>query len=194
MKKCPLIGLLVLIVLAGCTKIEEQTPGPVARRLSDLNHCIDFLESVGGIVRVRSAVSAKYELAAVARKFEGRQCVLFERVHGSRHPVFMGLLWSRDNVARLFGIPEESVPFVLADAIGRWHADKNALPGNIFEKGPANEVVEDDINLYKLDSASGARFTNCAVRTSIFSGIANPELVNRTSFVEINRPVRLYQV
>ncbi|MCP4607589.1 MAG: hypothetical protein GY845_02580 [Planctomycetes bacterium] len=49
-------------------------------------------------------------------------------------------------------------------------------------------------DLYKLDSTLGTRFTNCTVHTPIVSGIANPELVNRTGFVEINRSVRYYHI
>jgi len=49
-------------------------------------------------------------------------------------------------------------------------------------------------DLYKLDSTLGTRFTNCTVHTPIVSGIANPELVNRTGFVEINRSVRHYHI
>ena len=44
-----------------------QAPDPVAQRLTDLNHCIDFLEDIHALARVRSTVSAKFELAAVER-------------------------------------------------------------------------------------------------------------------------------
>lgn len=127
-----------------------QTPDPIAQRLTDLNHCIDFLQDINALARVRSTVSAKFELAAVAKHFEGRKCILFERIHGSRYPVFMGMLWSRDIVGKLFGIPREEVPFAIARAIGSWQADRQALPTEVLPEGPANEVVEKDVNLYKL--------------------------------------------
>jgi len=47
---------------------------------------------------------------------------------------------------------------------------------------------------YTLDSTLGTRFTNCTVHAPIITGTANPELVNRTGFVEINRFVRYYHI
>ena len=55
-----------------------------------------------------------------------------------------------------------------------------------------NQEIKGD--LYKLDSTLGTRFTNCTVHTPLVSGIAKPELVNRTGFVEINRSVRYYHI
>ena len=122
----------------------------VSKRLTDLKSCIEYLEKTCNLVRIKSAVSTKYELAAVAKKFEGRKCVLFERVKNSKYPVCIGLLWNRDIVGSLFGVPKEEVPFVLARAIGPWQTNKNAFPSLILEKGPANEVIEEDVNLFKL--------------------------------------------
>ena len=70
----------------------------VAKRLVDLGACIDFLDTTGNLVRVRSEVDARHELAGIARRFEGAKCVLFERVKDSDHPVLVGLLWNRDIV------------------------------------------------------------------------------------------------
>lgn len=59
----------------------RTTPTPAqARRLVDLGACIDFLENSGNLVRVRSEVDSRFELAAVAKRFEGGKAVLFERV------------------------------------------------------------------------------------------------------------------
>jgi hypothetical protein len=49
-------------------------------------------------------------------------------------------------------------------------------------------------DLYTLDSSLGTRFTNCTVHAPIVNGRANPELVNRTGFVEINKAVRYYHL
>jgi len=48
--------------------------------------------------------------------------------------------------------------------------------------------------LYTLDTTLGTRFTNCTVHAPIVNGIANPELVNRTGFIEINRSVRYFHI
>jgi 2,5-furandicarboxylate decarboxylase 1 len=122
----------------------------VAKRLVDLNACIEFLEATDNLIRVKSEVDLEYEIAGIAKKFEGGKCILFEKVKGQKFPVIMGLLWNRDIVGKLFNVPKEKVPFVLASGIGPWKKDKSALPEKILEKGPANEVIIKDPDLYKL--------------------------------------------
>jgi 2,5-furandicarboxylate decarboxylase 1 len=134
----------------GLSPAKGGLPDDVARRLVDLNTCIEFLESAGNLVRVKSEVDLEYELAGIAKRFEGKKCILFEKVKGSEFPVFMGLLWNRDIVGSVFGVPKEKIPFVLASGIGPWKKDKSALPEQILKKGPANEVIIRDPDLYKL--------------------------------------------
>jgi UbiD family decarboxylase len=132
------------------TANQSKMPDDVVRRLVDIGACIDYLEEAGNLIRVKSPVSAIHELAGIAKKFEGTKCILFENIKDSKYPVFMGMLWSRDIVGDLFGIEKEKVPFVIADAIGRWQKDKGAFPSPIQKKGPANEVVEKDVDLLDL--------------------------------------------
>ena len=122
----------------------------VVKRLVDMDACIAHLEETGNLVRVKSPVSVTHELAGIAKKFEGGKCVLFENVKESHYPVFMGLLWNREIVGDLFSIEKERVPFVIADAIGRWHQNKDAFSSAVLKKGPANEVVDNEVNLYDL--------------------------------------------
>jgi hypothetical protein len=49
-------------------------------------------------------------------------------------------------------------------------------------------------DLYTLDSTLGTRLTNCTIHAPVVNGTANPELVNRTGFVEINKSVRHYHL
>ena len=122
----------------------------VIERLADLSNCISYLDKAGCLVRVKSAVSAKYELAGIAKRFEGKKCVLFERVKGSKYPVFIGMLWNRDIVGKLFGMSKEKIPFEIAKAIGDWRKNKDRLPSPVLKKGPANEVIKSEVNLFKL--------------------------------------------
>jgi 2,5-furandicarboxylate decarboxylase 1 len=124
--------------------------GPAARRLVDQSACIAFLERTHNLVRVRSEVDARHELAGIARRFEGTKCVLFERVKGSAYPVFTGLLWNRDIVGALFGVAATRVPFLIADAIAPWQQDRTSLPARVLHKAPANEVVEPRVDLGRL--------------------------------------------
>lgn len=57
---------------------------------------------------------------------------------------------------------------------------------------PNIQALQGDI--YKLDSALGTRFTNCTVHAPVVNGMAHPELVNSTGFVEINGSVRHYHI
>jgi 2,5-furandicarboxylate decarboxylase 1 len=129
---------------------KKPMPKKVAKRLIELTTCIEYLKKTGNLVCVTSEVDPKYELAGIAKKFEGRKCVLFERVKGSKCPVFIGLLWNRKIVGSLFGVPQEKISFVIANAIGPWQENKDLLPSPILEKGPANEVIDKGVNLYKL--------------------------------------------
>jgi len=155
MKKVTLLLLLVLMTAIaapsyGAAKPSADLPG-TADRLVDLKATIDFLDKTGNLVRVKSEVDPVLELAGIAKKYEGKKCILFEKVKGSRYPVFMGLLWNRDTVGALFDVPKEQVPFVIASAIGAWRKDKAALASPVLAKGPANEVVvTKNVNLYEL--------------------------------------------
>jgi 2,5-furandicarboxylate decarboxylase 1 len=128
------------------TEISEE----VAARLSDLTSCIEYLAGTGNLVRITSEVDPTYELAGIAKKLEGKKCVLFERVKGSEYPVLAGMLWNREVVGSVFGVDKEAVPFVIARAIDSWRENKDVLPSPILERGPANEVIEEDVDLYRL--------------------------------------------
>jgi len=128
----------------------KPMPEKMAQRLVELTTCIEYLRKAGNLVCVASEVDPEYELAGIAKKFEGQKGVLFERVKGSKYPVFIGLLWNREIVGRLFGVPQEKIPFTIAHAIGAWQKNKDLLPSPILEKGPANEVIDKGANLYDL--------------------------------------------
>lgn len=140
----------------------------VADRLTDLGACIEHLEATGNLLRVRTEVDPRFELGGVAKQLEGTKCVLFERVKGSAFPVLTGLLWNREIVGSLFGIPAQQVPFAIAAAIGPWRANRQALPARLLERAPANEVVEEKVDLSKLPIPvhalkDGGRYLDCSV-------------------------------
>jgi len=142
---------LVVFTLPFNARGADPAPIPVSDRLSDLKRCIEYLDKTGNLIRVKSEVDPKYELAGIAKKYEGKKPILFEKVKGSKFPVFMGLLWNREIVGNLFGVTKEEVPFVIGAALGKWRKDKSVLNSRILEKGPANEVIiTKNINLYDL--------------------------------------------
>jgi len=150
------------------TKSKAVVGAGVAARLTDLGACIEHLEANGKLARVRTEVDAKFELAGIAKRLEGTQCVLFERVRGSAYPVLAGLLWNRDIVGSLFGMSAQQVPFAIAAAIAAWREDRGALPARLLEQAPANEVVEKSVDLATLPIPvhalkDGGRYLDAAV-------------------------------
>ena len=57
--------------------VQMKMPESAASRLTNLTSCIEYLEKAGRLVRVKSSVSSKYELAGIAKKYEGQKCILF---------------------------------------------------------------------------------------------------------------------
>ncbi|WP_415281948.1 UbiD family decarboxylase domain-containing protein [Candidatus Nitrososphaera sp. FF02] len=51
---------------------------------SDLRSYLSLLQKQGELVHVKKTVSAKFELAAVVSKFDGKQAVMFEKVKDSK--------------------------------------------------------------------------------------------------------------
>lgn len=118
------------------------------RNLIDLQQYIAFLEDNNHLVRVKSEVDPYLELAGIAKKYEGGKAVLFEKVKGSEHPVLMGFYWHRGILADLFNTSVGELPFAIANDIRAWR--KSPMQSPILKKGPANEVIESDPDLYKL--------------------------------------------
>lgn len=116
--------------------------------LTDLGACLQQLASNGDLVTVRSEVDPVHELAGIAYRFEGQEVVLYENVKGHAFPVVAGLYWNRDILARLFECPRDQLPFIVADAVQRWQT--NPIEPLVVDHGPANEVIEKEVDLYKL--------------------------------------------
>ena len=137
-----------------------------ARSLTDLQGYIAFLEGNNQLIRVKTEVNPELELAAIAKRFEGDKVVLFEKVKGSNYPVIIGLYWNLDIMASVFNCSSAELPFVLTDEIRGWQ--KAPVEPVILEAGPANEVIETDIDLYELPvphhaTGDGGRYLTSSV-------------------------------
>ena len=116
--------------------------------LTDLGQTIAQLQHNGDLVRVQSQVNPVHELAGIAYKFEGKEVVYYENVQGHNHPVMVGLYWNRDVLGRLFGCETARLPFFVADAVQKWQT--SPIAPEVGDSGPANEVIEEEVDLYKL--------------------------------------------
>jgi len=139
---------------------------PIKQEGFDLQACIKFLQQSKSLVTVEDMVSAKHELAGVARKFEGKQAVLFNNVDGYEYPVFTGLYWNRHALAKIFGCPVEKLSLLFSEAVAAWQKDPVAPV--VLEHGPATEVVMETPNLEKLPIPThalgdGGPYIDCSV-------------------------------
>ena len=116
--------------------------------LTDLGACLKQLAANGDLVTVQSEVDPVHELAGIAYRFEGREVVQYDKVKGHCFPVMVGLYWNREVLARLFDCTPEKLPFVVADAVQAWQT--NPIEPIVVDQGPANEVIEEEVNLYNL--------------------------------------------
>ena len=117
--------------------------------IADLGAIIEELDKRGRLVRVRSEIDPKFDLAGIAAKYEGGpKAVLFENVKGYDHPVFMGLYWSREPLGDIFSREADDLPQYISDCIGNWQA--NPVDPVVVKSGPVLDVTERTVNLKKL--------------------------------------------
>ena len=117
--------------------------------ISDLAAIIDDLDAMGRLVRVRSEVDLKHDLAGIAARLEGGpRAVLFERIKGHRVPVLTGLYWSRALLADLMHRDERTLPQYVSGCIKAWQ--QRPVDPVMVEGGPVFEVTEQTVDLYRM--------------------------------------------
>ncbi|PDY49535.1 UbiD family decarboxylase [Bacillus toyonensis] len=114
------------------------------RNLADLQGVIDFLEKEDMLVRVKSSVDKKHEVAGIAKLYDGGKPVLFENLQDSDTPLFTGLYWSRKVLAKIFNVNEKDLPELISKAIEKWR--ETPLNPIVVDNGPANEVIVQNKN------------------------------------------------
>ena len=118
-------------------------------QLSDLGQIITALDELGRLVRVKSSVDPKLDLAGIAARLEGGPAaVLFEKVKGRRYPVFTGLYWSRELLGELMGQDPKTLPSYVSGCIKQWQLQP--MDPIIVNTGPVLEARQKTIDLNKL--------------------------------------------
>src|SRR5262245_48284489 len=118
----------------------DNAPHPI-RTLRDW---LDRLAAQGRLTVVRPGVDLRFELAAIAKRLDGRRATLFPRPGGHRIPVVSGLVSDRDWIAEAMGVePGE----LLAQF---QHAALNPLPWRQVGTAPVHDVVHRDVDLARL--------------------------------------------
>jgi 2,5-furandicarboxylate decarboxylase 1 len=134
-------------------------------QLNDLQSLVAVLDENGDLHRVSRAVDPHLELAGYAARLEGGSVVLFEKLKGFPYQAIIGLLWNREVLGRVFDLPPKELPFHIADCIAAWR--QSPIDPIVVDQGPANNVVEKAVDLYKLPVpkhalGDGGQYLDCS--------------------------------
>jgi UbiD family decarboxylase len=133
---------------------------------------IRLLDKTGELTRITKEISTEYEIAGVIEAL-GEKPVFFENVKESSIPVVAGLISSKDLIARAIGTTKAQLLHKLSEAIEKPEAPK------LVDEGECQEVVENDVDLFKLPimrytEKDGGKYIDSAVVIA-----KDPETKNR---------------
>jgi len=122
---------------------DPHTRPPSTGALS-LRDWLGRLSSRNAVAVTRDGLALKHEIAAVAKKLDGRQATFFPRPDDAHDiPVISGLVSDRGWMAEALGVAQ-------ADLLAHFqHAAANPLPCNEVTNAPAQDVVHTDVDLLK---------------------------------------------
>jgi len=114
------------------------------RPITTLRDWLDHLAARDRLAVIKPEVSLRFELAAIAKRFDGAKATLFPRPGGHPMPVLSGLVSDRQWIAEAMGVEPAEVLERFQDAA------LNPLPWREVRDAPAQEVVHRDVDLGKL--------------------------------------------
>jgi 2,5-furandicarboxylate decarboxylase 1 len=118
----------------------DNAPQPV-RTLRDW---LDHLEARDRLKVLKPGVGLRFDLAAIAKRLDGRRATLFPKPGEHPIPVVSGLISDRGWMAEAMGVEP-------AELLARFEdAALHPLPWQEIKSAPAQEVVHRDIDLAKL--------------------------------------------
>ena len=109
-----------------------------------LRDWLDHLSARDRLAIIRPEISLKFELAAIAKRFDGYKATLFPRPGGYAMPVISGLVSDRQWIADAMGVDSSEVLSRFQDAM------LNPLPWKEVKSAPVQEIVHREIDLGKL--------------------------------------------
>ncbi len=102
------------------------------------------LDETGDLRHITKQVSTKYEIAALAHKLDGHP-LLFEDVKETReYRVAIGVCGGRNLLARALGVHQGQLLGRVLESI------ENPRPFSAVDRAPCQEVVEDEVDLYRI--------------------------------------------
>lgn len=118
----------------------DNTPQPI-RTLRDW---LDHLEARDRLKVLEPGIGLRFELAAIAKRLDGRRATMFPKPDGHPIPVVSGLVSDRGWMAEAMGVgARELLPRFEQAAL-------NPLPWQEVQSGPVQDVVHRDVDLAKL--------------------------------------------
>jgi 2,5-furandicarboxylate decarboxylase 1 len=111
-----------------------------------LREWLEILDGAGLLKRVRRPVDPTHELAAVAKKADGKYCLVFTNVVGARMPVVAGSASSRQMFAISLGTSPE-------DLIETFSAAQSSPRDCVLveaHNAPVKQVVRRDVDLHEF--------------------------------------------
>jgi 2,5-furandicarboxylate decarboxylase 1 len=114
------------------------------RPITTLRDWLDHLAARDRLAVIKPEASLRFELAAIAKRFDGVKATLFPRPGGHPMPVLSGLVSDRQWIAEAMGVEPAEVLERFQDAA------LNPLPWREVSDAPAQEVVHRDVDLGKL--------------------------------------------
>jgi 2,5-furandicarboxylate decarboxylase 1 len=115
--------------------------GNMPRPITTLRDWLDHLAARDRLAVIRPGTSLQFELAAIAKRFDGRKATLFPHPGGHAMPVISGLVSDRQWIAEAMGVDSSEVLARFQDAA------LNPLPWKEVASAPVQEVVHRTIDL-----------------------------------------------
>ncbi|WP_024888976.1 UbiD family decarboxylase [Luteimonas huabeiensis] len=113
-------------------------------RALSLRDWLDRLAGRDALAVARDGLSLKHEIAAVAKRLDGRKATFFPRPDGAHAiPVISGLVSDRGWMAEALGVPQDGL---LAHF---QHAAAHPIPCREVAQAPAQEVVHTEVDLLR---------------------------------------------
>src|SRR5882724_531894 len=125
-------------------KATAATGANAPRPVTTLRDWLDHLAARDRLAVIKPGASLQFELAAIAKRFDGVKATLFPNPGGHAMPVISGLVSDRGWIAEAMGVEPDEVLARFQDAA------LNPLPWQEIRNAPAQEVVHRDVDLANL--------------------------------------------
>jgi 2,5-furandicarboxylate decarboxylase 1 len=123
------------------TSLQPDTGSNRPQPVRSLRDWLDHLAARDRLALIRDGVGLRFELAAIAKKLDGKRATLFPKPDGHAVPVVSGLVSSRAWIAEAMGVEPDEMLARFQDAA------LHPIPWQEVTAAPAQEVVHRQVDL-----------------------------------------------